>query len=1027
MAHRTDDDVAGATPPDSSEATSSQNGQDSGQHSAEVYRRMLRNVGQIAGIGMWEWNLQTGELTWSDAMYDILGFDREDGPQSLEKFIEIVHPDDRVKVEQLAAELEKDGRFELETRVLPADGSEQRTVRAMVELTTDESGKPWLHSGLAFDVTDRRQAEGRLRDSENRLKALSDASFEAIFLSDKGLCLDQNRTAERMFGYTLEAAVGRMGTEWIAPEDRERVMNAMISGYEEPYEVTALRKDGSTFPAEIQGRMFEYNGRQIRVTALRDITARKQTEEELRLKELIFDASLAAMITMDVDGVITDVNQAWLEQSRYKDKSEVVGRKADELFANDRDAKFVRECLIDEGRWQGEYSRLRADGTSATAFGMGFELRNQRGELVGYCASLLDLTARIAAEREAREAARRLEEAQRLVHVGSWEWRFDEDVVRCSDELIRIVGAESDDGLVKFDEAMESTHPDDREAFQVALQAVRETGKRSTAEFRVVRSNGESAYLYTVVEPLMDDQGRAVGIFGTSQDITQLKTAEIALRNAKLEVETILDHLPNYVMLHDREMRITWANRAACEWIGLSREEISGKLCTDLWHRNEQECEQCPVREAMQTGQPHARERRRDDGRTFRVYGCPIPDHLGNTTHTVEVVDDITETTRLRELESRAERLEMAGTIAGQVAHDFNNLLAPIMAYPELILAEIPEDSPARMYLSDIEVAARKISEINQDLLTMGRRGHYNQEVLNLNEIVRQAVAEITPVGDTISCDLNLDESLLKIKGGEAQIHRMLSNLLHNAIDALHGVGRIVVKTENYYVDNTALAYSRVPKGEYVKLRVSDTGCGIPSDVIGKILDPFFTTKTTDKKRGSGLGLSVVDAVVKDHDGYLDISSTVGEGTSFHVYFPITRETADGTRTPDTAGGSESILVVDDDDVQRTVTTRLLEALGYRVAAAASGEQAVDMVARAQYDLLILDMIMPGGIDGTETYRRIHKSHPTQKAIIVSGYSETKRVLDAQRLGAGAFVRKPFTKSSLSLAVRHELDKKQAD
>ncbi len=275
----------------------------------------------------------------------------------------------------------------------------------------------------------------------------------------------------------------------------------------------------------------------------------------------------------------------------------------------------------------------------------------------------------------------------------------------------------------------------------------------------------------------------------------------------------------------------------------------------------------------------------------------------------------------------------------------------------------------------------------------------------------------------TMTVKMKLCKDLMKIKGGPAQIHRLLTNLLVNAQDAMGGIGQVTVRTENYYADDTSLAFGRVPKGEYVKLTVTDNGCGIPDDIIQKIFDPFFSTKTTDKQRGSGLGLSVVDAVIKDHGGYLDLSSKVGHGTSFYLYFPITRDDTGEDEAADLVGGTEKILVVDDDDIQREVSTKLLTSLGYQADFVESGERAVAFLRENSQDLVRLDRVMPNGIDGTETYRRILEVSKGQKAIILSGFSESDRVLEAQKLGAGAFVKKPITKTAIAAAVRTELDR----
>ncbi|MEE9443313.1 MAG: ATP-binding protein [candidate division Zixibacteria bacterium] len=385
---------------------------------------------------------------------------------------------------------------------------------------------------------------------------------------------------------------------------------------------------------------------------------------------------------------------------------------------------------------------------------------------------------------------------------------------------------------------------------------------------------------------------------------------------------------------------------------------------------------------------------------------------------------DITETRRLKDLESRAQRLKTAGQIAGQVAHDFNNLLAPLVAYPEFIRDGLPENHSVLTFLDDMENSARKIADINQQLLTLGRRGHYNQELFNLNELVEQAIKELEAVPDTLSIKTDLDLTLMNTKGGKAQLYRVLINLLNNARDATRDTGEIYIKTENWYIEEDIDGYNRIPVGEYARASITDKGCGIPEDVQHKIFDPFYTSKSTDKKRGSGLGLSIVDSVVKDHGGFIDLDSTVGEGTTFHLYFPIARDVRDKNEQVQPMAGSEKMLVVDDDEIQRQVTSRLLKKLGYQVVIAESGNKAIELVRENSYDLILLDMIMPPGIDGVETFKRIREIKSDQKAIIVSGFSETDQVMKAKSMGVGAFVKKPLTKKTLMMAVRRELDRK---
>lgn len=416
---------------------------------------------------------------------------------------------------------------------------------------------------------------------------------------------------------------------------------------------------------------------------------------------------------------------------------------------------------------------------------------------------------------------------------------------------------------------------------------------------------------------------------------------------------------------------------------------------------------------------------RRLDGTIIDCRTQSIPIMYLNAPAGYTTIEDISELKRLQKLEARAQRLETAGSIAGQVAHDFNNLLGPLVAYPEFIRDELSLNHPALEYLDSIETAATRISEINQQLLTLGRRGHYNLEPMDFNAVIRQVVAEYPLSDPTFVIDTILEDALLPIRGGVSQLYRVILNLVQNAFDAANGIGTVTITSENHYVDDEIISSGKVPRGEYVKITVTDTGCGISKDVLNQIFDPFFSTKSSNRRHGSGLGLSIVDAVVRDHNGYVDVSSNIGQGTTFYLLFPISRDGSGETEKEDTAGSGESILVIDDDALQRDVLCRILKKLGYTVDTVSSGEAAIEFLRHSPRDLLILDMIMKPGIDGVETYRRISDIAPGQKAILVSGYSETERVVEAQRLGAGEFVKKPVSKQVIASAVRRELDREK--
>jgi two-component system cell cycle sensor histidine kinase/response regulator CckA len=345
-----------------------------------------------------------------------------------------------------------------------------------------------------------------------------------------------------------------------------------------------------------------------------------------------------------------------------------------------------------------------------------------------------------------------------------------------------------------------------------------------------------------------------------------------------------------------------------------------------------------------------------------------------------------------------------------------------MIAYPELIRAELKPDHPAIHLINDIEKAAVQIADVNQQLLTLGRRGNFNLEPLNINDVVLTALGQIYPTPENLMIETKLSSNLKNIQGNGSQIHRLLTNLIVNARDAIDDSGKITVETRNVIINNHISPNSHYPAGDYVQLSVSDTGSGIPVEVQPKIFDPFFTTKSADQKSGSGLGLSVVRAVVDDHGGYIDFDTGPDKGTKFNIYFPITQECVIKHGQERVIGGNEHLLVIDNDIVQSSVTQNLLEKLGYRVTMAESGEKALELMKINSYDLLVIDTTQRHGIDAAETFKRARKINQLQKAILTSGYAENKLVEKALNLGAASLIKKPLTLKIIAFGVRKALD-----
>ena len=395
------------------------------------------------------------------------------------------------------------------------------------------------------------------------------------------------------------------------------------------------------------------------------------------------------------------------------------------------------------------------------------------------------------------------------------------------------------------------------------------------------------------------------------------------------------------------------------------------------------------------------------------------------------VAADIKEEKRLEKRLLQSQKMEAVGTLAGGVAHDLNNILSGLVSYPELLLMDIPEDSPLRKPILTIQDSGQKAAVIVQDLLTLARRGVAITEVVNLNDIICDHLEspeheKLKSFHPGIEFEVNLAPNSLNILGSSVHLSKTIMNLLFNAAEAMPDAGTITMSTSNQYLDRPVRGYEDVQEGDYIVLSVVDSGVGMSEEGLARIFEPFYTKKVMGRS-GTGLGMAVVWGTVKDHNGYIDVQSKEGKGTAFTLYLPVTRikRAKDESLLPIEGylGKGESILVVDDVEKQREIATGMLQKLGYSVTSVSSGEEAVEYMKNNSADLIVLDMIMDHGINGRETYERIIQFRPNQKAIIASGFSETGDVKAAQELGAGQYIKKPYTLEKIGIAVRDELKK----
>ncbi|MDJ0782677.1 MAG: ATP-binding protein [Desulfosarcinaceae bacterium] len=374
----------------------------------------------------------------------------------------------------------------------------------------------------------------------------------------------------------------------------------------------------------------------------------------------------------------------------------------------------------------------------------------------------------------------------------------------------------------------------------------------------------------------------------------------------------------------------------------------------------------------------------------------------------------------------RAQKMEAIGQLAAGVAHDLNNILSGISSYPDLLIMKLPPDSHLIKPLTTIKKSGQKAAAIVQDLLTLARRGIPIEQVIDLREIVSEYLAspeqqKLAARYPAVRLETRFEADLSHIKGSPIHLFKSVMNLVANASEAMPEGGALRIGLANVTIDQPVTGYENLAEGKYVRLSVADEGVGISEADLDRIFEPFYSSKKMGRS-GTGLGMAIVWGTVKDHGGHIDVQSAVGSGTTFNLYFPKTdaKPVAEETTFDIGAyrGGAELILVVDDVAIQREIACQMVDSLGYACRCVTSGEEAVAYLQAHTADLVLLDMIMTPGMDGLDTYRQIVALHPGQKAIIASGYSESDRIREAQALGAGAYIKKPYFIDQLAKTIQ---------
>lgn len=553
-------------------------------------------------------------------------------------------------------------------------------------------------------------------------------------------------------------------------------------------------------------------------------------------------------------------------------------------------------------------------------------------------------------------------------------------------------------------------------------------------EWKYRRLNGETFDADVLLTHIQD--GEEVSAQVTVRDITERRKIEEALQKSEAYIKNILETVDEGFIVVDRGYRILSANKAYCNSANLSAEQVIGKLCHEVSHHCDKPCfeagEECPVKRAFETGAPHAGSHThvRENGTTYHVEikSYPVTDASGNVMSVIETITDVTEKKKLEEQLRHAQKMEAIGTLAGGIAHDFNNILNVILGFGTMVMDRIGDDPLSKEQMNEVLLAADRAANLTKRLLLFSRKEVAEFKSMDVKKIILNMEKMLSRIiGEDIKLVAELMGTKAMVMADAGQMEQVLLNLATNARDAMPKGGSLTIKTELREIDQEFIdAYSYGTPGTYAVIYITDTGLGIDKETQDRIFDPFFTTKEVGK--GTGLGLSIVYGIIKEHNGFIKVYSEPGEGTTFKIWLPVIEDTA--TKKPEVEaltslkGGTETILVAEDDASLRKLTRIVLESAGYTVITAEDGEDAITkfMENKDKIALAVLDMIMPNK-SGKEVGEVIREVSPRTKILFASGY--TMDIVKTKELTESGFdfILKPVLPRDLLKKVREVLDR----
>jgi PAS domain S-box-containing protein len=569
-------------------------------------------------------------------------------------------------------------------------------------------------------------------------------------------------------------------------------------------------------------------------------------------------------------------------------------------------------------------------------------------------------------------------------------------------------------------------NPEERDQF---MAIIGKQGFVESFEVEMKKKEGSTLWVAASARLSLDKEGNVLGVDGIARDITERKLAEEELRRSEEKYRNLFDNASDLIQSVDLEGCFLYANPAWQESLGYGEEEIKNLRLFDIVHPDSQ----AHCREIFQRVVSGESVEVTDatfvakDGSSVTVEGRArgvLVD--GRPAYTIGIFRDTTERKKLEAQLRQAQKMEAVGTLAGGVAHDFNNLLQVVHGYTQMLLMDTDKDDPRYPELREILHSAKRGAELTKRLLTFSRRVESKLRPVDFNFEVETTIKLLQrTLPKMIEIELRLDSDLKVVNADPSQLEQVLVNLAVNAKDAMEDGGRLTIQTENVVLaEEFCERHPEAKPGPYILLTVYDTGRGMDKETLEHIFDPFFTTKGL--ANGTGLGLAMVYGIVKNHGGYIECSSEIGAGTTFHIYLPALEQQVEIDRAGETSfpqGGSEIILLIDDEEYLRNLGERSLTRFGYTVLTAPDGESGLALYRKEQHriDLVILDLIMPG-MSGNRCLEELRKLNPDVKIVISSGYSDIEPMKKTIESGARSFIAKPYEVRQILQVIREVLD-----